>query len=95
MIKLMGSVYIHILMEHNMKGIGKKINKKEMEKKNGLMVPVMKENIKKERNQDMGNLNGLMVVLMKEILRIIILMAKEHIHGEIEDNMLEIGKIIK
>ena len=78
-----------------MKDFGKKINKNEMEKKSGLMVLVMKENIKKERNQDMGNLNGLMVVLMKEILRIIILMAKEHIHGEIEDNMLEIGKIIK
>ena len=78
-----------------MKDIGKKINKKEKEKKNGRMVPVMREHIKKEKNQDLENLSGLMVVFMKAILRIIILMVKVLIFGEIKGNMWEIGKIIK
>ena len=78
-----------------MKDIGKKINKKEEEKKNGPMLPVMRENIKKEKNQVFENLNGLMVVLMKVILKIIILMIKLPIFGEIKGNMWEIGKIIK
>ena len=95
MIKSMDMVFTHIQMELKMKDIGKKINKKEEEMKNGPMLPVMRENIKKEKNQVFENLNGLMVVLMKVILKIIILMIKLPIFGEIKGNMWEIGKIIK
>ena len=70
-----------------MKDIGKKINKKEEEMKNGPMLPVMRENIKKEKNQVFENLNGLMVVLMKVILKKIILMIKLPIFGEIKGNI--------
>ena len=56
MIKSMDMVFTFIQMELKMKDIGKKINKKEEEKKNGPMLPVMRENIKKEKNQVFENL---------------------------------------
>ena len=76
MIKHMDMAFIHILMEHNMRENGKKINKRVGGKKNGQMGQVMKENINKGRNLDMENLCGLTEVLMKVILKIIILMEK-------------------
>ena len=68
----MDMVYIHILMELNMKEIGRKINKMEQVKKVGLMVPRMKETINKVKKVVKVNLNGLMVVHMKDNLKIII-----------------------
>ena len=65
-------VYILILMERNMKGIGKKINRMEQVKKVGLMVLHMKEIINKVKKVVKVNLNGLMEVHMKDNLKIII-----------------------
>ena len=72
MIKHMDMVYIHILMELNMKVIGKKINKMEQGKRVGLMVHHMKEIINKVKKVDKGYLNGLMEVHMMVNLKIII-----------------------
>ena len=68
----MDMVYIHILMELNMKEIGRKINKMEQVRKVGQMVLHMKEIINKERKVAKVNLNGQMEVLMKDNLKIII-----------------------
>ena len=95
MIKQTVTVYILILTEHNIKVIGKMINKKVMEKKHGLTVLLMKENINKEKKMDMAFLNGLMGVLIWGILRIIVLMGLVLIRGEIKECILVIGKIIK
>ena len=65
-------VYTHILMERDMKANGRMINKKEMEKNFGLMVPYMKVNIKMVRKMDMVNLHGQMGLYTLAILRIII-----------------------
>ena len=78
-----------------MKEIGKKINRMGLGKKVGLMGLHMKGIINKEKKVDKENSNGLMGVPMMVNLRIIILMEKGFIHGEIKDNILEIGKIIK
>ena len=48
------------------------INKKEKEKKHGLMEVYIKVNIKMEKNKDMEYLNGLMEIFMKEILIIML-----------------------
>ena len=66
MIKHMDMAYIHILMEQNMKDIGKKINKMEKEKKVGLMVLLMKEIINLEKKVGKEFSNGQMEVHMKE-----------------------------
>ena len=68
----MDMVYIHILMELNMKEIGKKINKMEQVRKVGLMELHMKVNINKVRKVVKVNLNGLMEVHMRDNLKIII-----------------------
>ena len=70
-----------------MKDIGKRINKMEMARKVGQMEPLMKEIINKEKKVVKVNLNGLMEVLMMANLKIIILMEKVFILGEIEDNI--------
>ena len=95
MIKHMDMAFEHILMVPNMRGNGKKINRREGEKKNGQMGQVMKENINRGKNQDMENLYGQMEIFTKDILRIIILMEREFILGMIKENMKESGKIIK
>ena len=70
-----------------MKDIGKKINKMGKVKKVGRMEQHMKEIINKEKKVVRGFSNGQMEVHMMANLKIIILMVKVHIHGEIKDNM--------
>ena len=74
-------------MELNMKVIGKKINRMEQVRKVGLMEPPMKEIINKVKKVAKEFLNGQMEVFMKVNLKIIILMEKVLIHGEIKDNI--------
>ena len=88
-------VFINILMVLNMKDNGLKIDKVVKVLKLGLMVLVMLAVIKMGKNAVKENLNGLMDHLMKVIFLIIILMGKVFILGEIKDNILEIGLIIK
>jgi hypothetical protein len=95
MIKHMDMVFINILMVLNMKDNGLKIDKVVKVLKLGLMVLVMLAVIKMGKNAVKENLNGLMDHLMKVIFLIIILMGKVFILGEIKDNILEIGLIIK
>ena len=52
MIWLMGMAYIPMKVEQNMKAFGLRIYKKVKERNNGLMVLIMKDNIKKVRNLD-------------------------------------------
>ena len=87
-IKHMDMAFIHISMELSTKVIGKKINRMEMEKKVGRTVPRMKVIINRVKKADKENSNGLMEVLMKDNLKIIILMEKVYILGEIKDNIL-------
>lgn len=47
------------------------------------------------KNQVLGNLIGQMGHAMKEILKITILMVKENIHGQMAENIMGCGKIIK
>ena len=89
----MGMEYIPTQKELYIKVIGKKKNKKEMEKNFGLMGHYMKENIKKRK--DMDFLNGVMEINMKGRSIIIIYMVKVYIPGEIKGYIMEIGKIIK
>ena len=65
MIKLMASEFTFISMELSMKEIGETICNMEMEKKLGLMVRFMKENILWERNMDMAYIAGTMGLDMK------------------------------
>ena len=60
--------FILILMEQNMKDFGKMINRKEKEKKFGLMEIHMKGNILVEISKEKENLYGVMDLFMKEIL---------------------------
>ena len=63
--------------------------------RHGLMAQVMKEIIQKGKKMDMEFLNGMMAQYMKGNFQIITLMEKVHINGQIKDNLLECGKIIK
>jgi hypothetical protein len=47
-----------------------------------------------EKKTDMENFSGTMVLHMKEILKIIVLVEKEHIFLGIKENILELGLII-
>ena len=95
MIKLMDMAFILIQMGQDMKDIGKKISRMEVVKKVGPMVLLMKVNINKEKKVGKEFLNGQMVVHTMGNLKIIILMDKVLIHGEIEGSIKENGKIIK
>jgi len=95
MIKLMVLEPIHIWMVLNMKVIGLKINNMGKELKLGLMELDMKDNIIWEKNMEVANFIGQTVHYMKVIFTIIIFTAREHMNGLMEENILEIGKIIK
>jgi len=55
----------------------------------------MKVNIKWERNMDKEGSIGLTIRLMKENFKITIYMVKANTYGQMEENLLVIGKIIK
>jgi hypothetical protein len=74
---------------------GKMIDKMEKDKKYGLMVIVIKANIKMEKKMVEEFLNGLMVQSMLENFFKIIYKDKVNIVGKMEENMLVNGKIIK
>ena len=67
MIKLKVMAYIHILMEPNMKDIGRMINRKGKGEKYGLMGIHMKGNMLVGINKEKVNLHGVMVLFMKVI----------------------------
>jgi hypothetical protein len=95
MIKPMAMDPIHIPMVQDMKAIGKKINKTGLVKKLGQILPAMRVSISRGRNLVMENLNGQMARNIKVSFMRIISMAKVPIFGEIRENLLEIGNIIK
>ena len=83
-------------MEIFMKENGKMINKKEKEKKYGLMGQFMKGNFMKAPKMVKVNLLGGRVVrAMKENFKIIKYVEKDYIFLVIIENMKDIGKIIK
>ncbi len=59
----------------NMKVIGKKINKKDMEQKLGQTELDMKDNIKMVKKKEKDNLNGLMDLNLLEIFPKMIFMV--------------------
>ena len=65
------------------------IIKKDMEKKNGVMVPYIRDFINKEKKMELGNINGLMIVNILEIGKIMNIMDLELIY------MLIIKKYMK
>ena len=75
MIKLMVSVHILILMEQNMKVIGRMIFNMDLVSKNvlifkyleGLMVQVMRGSIRMEKNMEKVNIHGVMKIFMMGI----------------------------
>jgi hypothetical protein len=64
--KLLDLEYIFMLMELNMKEIGKMINRMEMVSNNGLMAHNTKEHMFKERRKVMAYLDGRMGLIMME-----------------------------
>ena len=83
-------------MEIFMKENGKMINKKEKEKKYGLMGQFMKGSFMKGQKMAKVNLLGGRVVrAMKENFKIIKYVEKDYIFLVIIENMKDIGKIIK
>ena len=78
-----------------MKAIGNWMNRMDMELKHGLMVLNILEILKKDSNRDMGNLFGKRGLPIKENLRIVILMEKEFIFGQIKKFMMGGGNKIK
>lgn len=71
LIKLMVMEYICILMEHNTKGCGLKINNMDSDVKNGLMEQNMKDNTIWGKNMETEHLVGQMVQAIKDNLIII------------------------
>ena len=65
------------------------IIKKDTEKKNGVMVPYIRDFISKEKKMELGNINGLMIVNILEIGKIMNIMDLELIY------MLIIKKYMK
>ena len=55
----------------------------------------MKDSINKERSMGKENFFGQMVHIMKDNLKITILKDMDYIFGMMEENMKELGKIIK
>ena len=83
-------------MEIFMKENGKMINKKEKEKKYGLMGQFMKGSFMKGLKMAKANLLGGRVVrAMRENFKIIKYVEKDYIFLVIIENMKDIGKIIK
>ena len=83
-------------MEIFMKENGKMINKKEKEKKYGLMGQFMKGNFMKGQKMVKVNLlGGREVRAMKVNFKIIKYVEKDYIFLVIIENMKDIGKIIK
>ena len=83
-------------MEIFMKENGKMINKKEKEKKYGLMGQFMKGSFMKGQKMAKVNLlGGRAVRAMKENFKIIKYVEKDYIFLVIIENMKDIGKIIK
>ena len=81
MIKQMDMEFTFMLMEPNMKVIGKKINKMVMELNNGQMVVYMKVFIKMEKNMVQANTYGQMAPNIMVSGVIMLLMVKEFIVG--------------
>ena len=71
------------------------INKMALVQKLGLMVQNMKVNLLKGKNKAKGNLIIQMGVFIKENSLIINFMEKEFMNGKMEENLKEIGLIIK
>lgn len=84
-----------IWMELNILDNGKMIDKMEKDKKYGLMVIVIKANIKMEKKMVEEFLNGLKVRSMLENFFKMSDKDKVNIVGMMEENMLVNGKIIK
>ena len=78
-------------MEQSIKDNGKKINNMDLEYKHGQMVAVIKEITKWGRNQVKVNTFGKMVVHMKETGQIIVLLEKDDIYGQMDENIKGIG----
>lgn len=78
-------------MEQSIKDNGKKINSMDLEYKHGQMVAVIKEITKWGRNQVKVNTFGKMVVHMKETGQIIVLLEKDDIYGQMDENIKGIG----
>lgn len=74
---------------------GKMINNMVLVKKLGLMVHIMRDNMKKERNMGKGNQFLLMDLCMKVNLIIMIFMVVEYMFGLIIEDMKENGKEIR
>ena len=85
---------LYIWMELNILDNGKMIDKMEKDKKYGLMVIVIKANIKMEKKMVEEFLNGLKVRSMLENFFKMSYKDKVNIFGKMEENMLVNGKII-
>ena len=77
-------------MELNIMEIGKMINRKDLDKKNGKMELFKKDNINLVKSKEKAHSFGAMTALMKEILIKIIFMELENMFGKtgayIKDN---------
>lgn len=79
----------------NTSASGKTINKREEASKFGPMEPSMRENINKAKKKVEESFNGLITHVMKEISNKITFMAGECILGQMEELMMENGRIIR
>jgi hypothetical protein len=91
----MGKEHTLTLMAPNTKAFGKKINKMDSVLNLGQMEPLTRESTNKGKSAAKENLNGQTDPFMMVSLQIIILTVLEYTPGEIKDNMLGTGKIIK
>ena len=77
-----------------MKESGTKIYSMEKDLKNGRMVQYLVENIEMAKKMVQVNMNGEMALAMKENGKIMKYQDMDIIHGQMEENMLDIGKVI-
>lgn len=71
------------------------INSRDMERKHGKMVLLMRENIRMERNKEEDYLNGVMEICILVILNKIRWMVMGYIIGRVEKYMMGIGRRIE
>lgn len=74
---------------------GKKTSNMVMEKRPGLMVPVMKANTLKEENMDRESFNGLMEAPTTGNSLTIIFKERVSTNGQMAEYILETGKTIR
>lgn len=95
MTKQMDSVCILIWMEQDMKANGRKINNMGKDRSLGQMEHFMMGIISMGRNMGKALSNGLTMQHTRETSMIITSMALEHTSGQMGENTLEIGRIIR